>query len=358
MRRAFALLGAAASLFSVFVSSTLYFSGRELCREGEGAVSRSLRARLVSIAVREKELAAVGAQSEKGQVTLIFVGDVMLARGVEAAMRRAGDWQYPFLNVARDLSAADILFGNLESPISERGRNQGSAHSFRADPKAAEGLAFAGFDVMSLANNHILDWGPDALSDTVDALHARGIRPIGAGKNFNEANAPAIFEIKKTKIAFLAFTTLYPRSFEARAGSPGVSSFDLGRARADIRELKRSGRADLVVVSFHWGEEYEERASAAQREIVHELAASGADLIVGHHPHVIQELETYSVEREPAADARGIWIAYSLGNFVFDQNFSEATSRGLALRVSVEKRSIVSIVPILVRFSKGFQPWY
>lgn len=318
----------------VFGASFFYWSEAEVYRELELSIAKDLQAKLAAIRI-STQVRIVEAERDKN-VTLLFVGDVMLSRGIEAIVKKygRGDWRYPFLNVAETIQTADLVFGNLEGPISSRGKNQGSEYSFRAQPEAVEGLKFAGFDVLSLANNHIIDWGPEALADTIEILKANGIHPVGAGRDRREANEPLVVKVKNTKLAFLAYTTLFPKSFE------------LERVKAKIKEIKTSKLADLIILSLHWGEEYAKQPSAEQIAIGHKLIEAGADLIVGHHPHVVQEMEYY----------KGGWIAYSLGNFVFDQNFDEATSRGLMLKVIVQNKEIKGVEEILIKFTKTFQP--
>lgn len=276
--------------------------------------------------------------------TLLFAGDVMLSRSVGAKIRASGDFRFPFLRIASTTRTADIAFANLEGPISDRGENQGSIYSFRADPRTVEGLSYAGFDVLSLANNHMFDWGQDALSQTVDLLHTAGIRTVGAGNDETEANAPAILDLDGTKVGFLAYTTLLPESFEAQGEIPGISHRGRVSVESAVRALRKD--VDLLFVSVHWGNEYEEVSSDTQRVFGHALIDAGADLVVGHHPHVAEEVERY----------KNGWIAYSLGNFVFDQNFSEETMQGLLLRVSVKGERIEGITTDTAYLDKDFRP--
>lgn len=288
------------------------------------------------------------------EVTLLFVGDVMLARGVQTQMRKRNDFSYPFRRIAPTLRDADFVFGNLEGPISSRGANQGSEYSFRADPRAVRGLKFAGFDAMSLANNHIWDFGVPAFLDTIDILKGKGIRAVGAGRDVEEANEPAILEIpwkyngnamEILRVAIFAYTNLYPSGLVAGEDSPGVSDFQLERIRKDIRAIRN--QVDLVVVSYHWGEEYVSEPNEERRLLARAIIDAGADLIIGHHPHVTQKLEKYK---------KG-WIAYSLGNFVFDQNFSEETMKGEMLRVILRGGKISRVDKVPVRISETFQPY-
>lgn len=277
--------------------------------------------------------------------TLVFVGDIMLSREVGRKMEAAADWERPFQKIKNYLSAADLTFGNLEGPISDRGQNQGSAYSFRADPRSLAGLRAAGFDALSLANNHIWDWGRAALEDTINILTAAGISPLGAGENRQAANAGKIWNIKGTKVGILAYTDLYPTTLSAEENSPGVSVWNRDQVLSDIRRLRE--KSDIVAVSWHSGTEYENQPDANQKEIYRWLIAAGADLVVGHHPHVVQPLEEYG----------GGWIAYSLGNFVFDQSFSEATMAGTALEVLVRGGKILGVKANSIRISEDFQPY-
>lgn len=294
--------------------------------------------------IRRQELELIELTKKNQPIVLLFVGDIMLDRGVGRQIKINNDAVYPFRFVAEEISKADLAFGNLESPISSRGRNQGSIYSFRADPMVVEGLKFAGFDVLSLANNHIWDWGREALEDTVALLEEANISPVGAGRNALEANKPVIREIKNKKIAFLAYTDLYPKGLWATDYIPGISHSDLDEVVSRIKNLKP--KVDLVVVSMHWGDEYKTQANEEQKFIGRRLIDAGADLVIGHHPHVVQEIEYYK---------DGI-IVYSLGNFIFDQNFSEETMTGLALQVEIGDKNILKAIPIQVKISPTFQP--
>ncbi len=283
-------------------------------------------------------------------VTLLFGGDVMLARSVAKQIGESGDPRFPFLEIASTTRGADIAFANGEGTISSRGRNQGSAYSFRADPSVVSGLVFAGFDVLSLANNHIWDWGRDALVDTVSNLNTAGIETVGAGNGEDGANRPVVENVRGTRVGFLAYTTLYPESLEARGDRAGISSFSVERAVRAVTDLKKE--AGIVVVSMHWGEEYKTSSSAEQKEIAHALGDAGASLVIGHHPHVTQEVEKY---RSPVT-GKDTWIAYSLGNLVFDQPFSRETMESFLLEVIVRGSEVRSVREIPVVVNARFQP--
>lgn len=292
-------------------------------------------------------------------ITLIFVGDIMLDRGVEYMIRKhgKGDYKFPFLKIANYLNEADILFGNLEGPLSDKGKKVGSVYSFRMKPEAIRGLKFAGFDILSVANNHIFDYGRVAMEDTFLRLKEAGIDFIGGGFNEIEAYSPIIKEVKGTKIAFLAYTNLCSPYWEAtnkRAGiacpleaqknSSSVFKFNKERMEESIKKAK--DQADLVVVSFHYGDEYKPEPNSFQVFISQTAINAGADLVIGHHPHVVQKIEKYK---------KG-YIAYSLGNFVFDQKFSEKTMRGLLLKVILEDNKIKELIPVEIKVNEYFQP--
>ena len=278
-------------------------------------------------------------------ITLLFVGDIILSRLIGDIMAKKNDWRYPFLETADFLKGADITFGNLEGPISSRGTKVGSIYSFRSDPRAIEGLLYAGFDVLSIANNHIWDYGADAVSDTISVLEKAGIGVIGGGTNYAEAHKPFIKEIEGAKIAFLGYTDLIPSSIGSKTARPAIAYFDIDQAVADVKNARE--KADVVVVSLHWGNEYETTQNPAQEKVSKALIDAGAQLIIGHHPHVIQPVEEYG----------GGYIAYSLGNFVFDQNSTQDTKTGLALKVVLKDKKITKIEQLKIAFSSSYQPY-
>jgi len=270
----------------------------------------------------------------------------MLDRGVKYMIEEYGDgdYRFPFLKTADYLNKADILFGNLEGPISDKGKKVGSIYSFRAKPEAIDSLKFAGFDILSVANNHIFDYGKIAMEDTFSKLREAKIDFVGGGFTEIEAYSPIIKEIKETKIAFLAYTSLGTSYWGARNDESGIAWLEKERMEKEIKEAKN--QADLVIVSIHYGEEYFSKPTQFQISISQTAVDAGANLVIGHHPHVVQEIEKY----------KNGYIAYSLGNFVFDQGFSEKTMRGLMLKVLIEDSKIKEVVPIEIKINKFFQP--
>ena len=282
--------------------------------------------------------------SANSEATMMFVGDIMLSRGIGKIMAEQNNWLYPFEHMREYLQKADLVFGNLEGPISGRGKNQGSIYSFNADPYVAQGLTDSNFTVLSVANNHIFDYGRDAFIDTLAVLRLSGIAVVGGGINFEDAHRPVIRDVKGTKVAFLGYTNLLPRLFGEKDSVPAASYLDEEIMKRDIDVAKTL--ADIVTVSLHWGDEYSTKHNDWQERVAREAIDAGASLIIGHHPHVVQEVEQYN----------GGYIAYSLGNFIFDQNFSEDTGKGLLLEVTVNNKKITGIKTTGVSFNSSFQP--
>lgn len=287
-------------------------------------------------------------QKERDSYTLLFAGDVMLDRGVgfHVAQQGTGDWRFPWRFVAERLLSADLVFLNHEGVMSDVGQDAGGAYSFNFPLAVLDGLLFAGVDVVSLANNHSFDWGDAALCDTKRRLNARGIGTVGAGCSYVEANAPFVHVFDDgSRVGFLGYTSFFPNGVAGRA-RPGISNYTMESMQDSIATLTE--RVDIVFVSLHWGEEYQSRSNADQQRIGRALIDAGADVIIGHHPHVIQEIEEHN----------GGWIFYSLGNFIFDQYFSSETMEGLVASVVVRGGLIVSVDTKKVLINTHYQPLF
>ncbi|MGD8245576.1 MAG: CapA family protein, partial [Anaerolineae bacterium] len=196
-----------------------------------------------------------------------------------------------------------------------------------AAPWTVAELQDAGFDVLGLANNHALDLGAEGLAETVSRLQAAGMAILGAGWDREAAVQPSIHEIDGVRIALLAFNGVGDSRSASTDGGWALAEWDLDHARAAVTAARE--RADAVIVSVHWGYEYETTADPAQQDAARALLAAGSDLVIGHHPHVVQPVEVH--------DHR--CVAYSLGNFVFDQSQGR-TDQGLALRAFFDRRGL------------------
>jgi len=289
---------------------------------------------------------------EVPSLKIVLVGDIMLDRGVKEKIEKEGngDYKFPFLKIDSYLQKADIVFGNLEGPITSDGQKIGSEYSFRFDPRCIEGLKYANFKILSLANNHILDYGKQGLIDTLDILKSNGILYVGAGYNLNDTFSLKILNIKGIKVGFLAFTNKGMKSWWPKEDSPGVAYLiekNFPYAAGEIKEAKK--KVDVLIVSIHAGEEYQKEPTDFQKKFAKMAIDAGADIVVGHHPHVAQPLEEYE----------NGWIAYSLGNFIFDQTFSDDTMEGKVLEFDVNKenRKIEKVKEITIRMNDFFQPY-
>lgn len=264
---------------------------------------------------------AAGQFAEGLSLRFIAVGDIMLGRGVGMRLQKYGSYDRAFDNVSSVLKQGDVVFANLESPLTA------SMHSLdpkrkivlKAKPEAVSALTGAGFNLVSIANNHMMDYYETGLFDTMSILKANHILFAGGGKNIDEARKPAIIEKNGLKIGLLAYSDMAELVF---AGDPylkysadkdksGISPRKYEAVIEDVRKLR--GQVDLLAVSLHWGVEDSFTVSDGQRDFAHKLIDNGVDLILGHHPHQFQGIELY----------KGKPVFYSMGNFLFDQNESE-----------------------------------
>ncbi|MFC1655848.1 AmmeMemoRadiSam system protein B [Patescibacteria group bacterium] len=256
------------------------------------------------------------------RVTLLGFGDVMLDRAVRSLMDKHG-LNYPFQKIAGDIGGTDHVFANFEGPIKEFPVATSKSISFRFKPDVVQVVKDAGITIVSIANNHALDQGWGGRDDTKRFLEAGGVTYFGHPKNTHEENVH-VSEISGSKVAFLGYDdTIFKVNVEDSA--------------ANIRQLKEEN--DYVIISIHWGAEYKHTPTNRKIELAHGFVDAGADLVIGHHPHVVQTMEIYN----------GVPVFYSLGNFVFDQYFSQDTQEGLAIGTIFEKdRTVIYLYPYAI----------
>lgn len=266
------------------------------------------------------------------------VGDIMLGRSIATIGERQG-LGYPFAE-ARPLLAGDLALGNLESPLTERrGPLRPGPYRLPAPTGFAAALREAGFGALSLANNHALDVGAPGLQDAHGALGRAGVLPLGIGPDRRAALEPALVAAGGLRLALLAVNDVGDPQDSPAEGLGGPASGEgWGRAWLDERALASvraaRDRSDAVVVLVHWGREYEPAPTGRQREWARRLVAAGADLVLGAHPHVLQPAEVVE------AEGRTGYVAYSLGNFIFDQSDAEETRTGAVLRVLLDRGGV------------------
>ncbi|MCX6753869.1 MAG: CapA family protein [Candidatus Nomurabacteria bacterium] len=279
------------------------------------------------------------------KTTLVFVGDMMFDRGVKTSVNNNfdGDYNKLFENL-NELKEADILFANLEGPVSDIGNNVGSKYSFRMDPNILPVIKNAGFDIVSFANNHVGDWNVKAFGDTLNRLDNIGILKTGAGINKEDAEKPVIIDKNGVKFGFLGFSDVGPAWMEAKIDKPGILLASDPRLPLIIQNAKVL--SDVLIVSIHWGDEYKTIHNTRQDNLAKIAIDSGADMVIGHHPHVIEDVEIY--KDKP--------IVYSLGNFIFDQYFSKNTMRGMLFSATFDGKNLTETEQKIITLNKKFQP--
>jgi len=277
--------------------------------------------------------------NEEKETSLVFVGDIMLCRGVERSVNKNFNGNFLSLFEGLDfIKNADVSFGNLEGPVSLKGKNLGNLYSFRMNPLVIDSLKEAGFDVLSIANNHIGDWGEEAFKDTILNLKNKNIEPCG------ESTEPVIIEKNNLKVGFLCFSDVGPNWLKINDRNPGILIVD-----DSFKDVIKSAslKVDFLIVSLHFGEEYKKDHNKRQEYLSHLAIDNGAKLVIGHHPHVVEDIEIYN---------NGL-IAYSLGNFIFDQYFSKETMRGMALEIILSNDgTIKSFDKKNIKLNKFYKP--
>jgi poly-gamma-glutamate synthesis protein (capsule biosynthesis protein) len=282
---------------------------------------------------------------------LLFTGDIIPARCAYAQIESlGGDYTLPFQPLHDTLASADITIGTLDATASDAGTPLGCTPTFSlaAPAKAVDGLKYAGYDVIAHAANHIKDCGADACGDEAmlqtDAnLRAAGIRTMGSGRNLTEARAPVVVERNGIYFAFLAYDDI-ANYYNATEDAPGSAPLDPATVAEDIAAAKKV--ANVVIVVPHWGVEYTAEPSDRQRAFARAAADAGADLVIGNHPHWVQAHEQIGAT----------FVAYALGNFVFDQDWSLETQQGALLEVTFTGTTVTSHAYTPIHIYDRYQP--
>jgi poly-gamma-glutamate capsule biosynthesis protein CapA/YwtB (metallophosphatase superfamily) len=291
--------------------------------------------------------------------TLFAGGDIMLDRGVAQTLKIKGKgadfpfdggtatitsryccssfgWNLPRTKRTGDKGAfrdlvegADIAIANFENPAPNSFRYHTTGTIFSADPALIKGLATAGIDWVGLANNHIGDAGGAGILQTIKNLKKNGIRSGGAGKDISAARTPSILDAGGVKVAILAYDTI-AKYYTADADSPGSARLTTKVVKADVKKARAAG-ADVVIVFPHWGTEYDPTPFAGEQALARASIDAGADMVIGNHAHWAAAMEVY--------EGKPIW--YALGNFVFDQTWSELTMEGVTLELTFHGSELV-----------------
>ncbi|HZL33649.1 MAG TPA: CapA family protein [Verrucomicrobiae bacterium] len=293
--------------------------------------------------------------------TMVAGGDIMLDRGVAKAVtvqKRGVDFPFsggtaritgrhccsslgwPTVVAVRTgnagavrslLKSADLAVANFENPAPDNFKYHTQGTVFSANPRLIAGLKDAGIDYVSLGNNHIGDAGPVGLLQTLANLDKYGIRHSGAGRNLAAARTPAIMTVDGVKVAILSYDTI-AKYYAAGTNKAGSAQLTAANVKVDVAAARKAG-AQIVIVYPHWGTEYSPRPFSAEQSLAHAVIDAGADMVIGNHAHWVGAMEIYK--------GRPIW--YALGNFVFDQIWSEPTSEGLLLQLTFRGTNLVQV---------------
>ncbi len=241
------------------------------------------------------------------RVSLVFGGDVTLANHFSRYIKDDFDYAFKKLPLFRQ---ADIAMVNLENPLTVSNEKTEKLFNFKADPQLVRVLSSGGVDLVTLANNHIYDFNQSGLLETLEVLSGHGIHYTGAGRLHDEAHHPLILRRKGLRLGFFSYygTHKHSNSHPATADSAGTAMRRIALIRRDIEKYRHL--TDVIIVNFHWGLEKEHYPQKEQIRLAHQVIDAGADLIIGHHPHVLQGVELY----------KGKAVFYSLGNFIFGGN--------------------------------------
>lgn len=299
-------------------------------------VSKPAEKTSVNAALEKVAIVPHKAQNSDPSVSLIFGGDVTLTDAYTDKVGKNQQWAFSQLEEFRQ---ADISMVNLEAPFTSAAQPlPGKKFNFKAPVENVQALQTGGIDIVTLANNHAMDYQRAGLIETTQTLKKAGIQSIGAGEDIKAARRPVIMEVKGKKVAYLGY---YDADLHAATEkTAGTNPRHNDRVAADIKALR--GQVDWIVVNYHWGEELAKYPGDWQIDLARFTVDQGADLVVGHHPHVLQGAEVY----------KGRPIVYSLGNFIFGGN-SISDYDTAALKVSLKDEQMrVEFLPVQVR---GYQ---
>ena len=259
-----------------------------------------------------------------GHVRLAFAGDINLGRRVTALLQEKGE-RWVFEAVKPVLDGADLVVANLESPVGDGGEEYVEKSVYlKGRPQDLDALSYSGLGLVTLSNNHVLDYGPEVTDQTVKGLEQRGILSTGLSFEGGATQTPVYVTVQGLKLAFLAYCSVCPEEFYAGPSKAGVEVALPSVMIPEIRAARK--KADFVIVLIHWGTEYY-GANDLQKKLATALHKGGADLVIGAHPHVLQKIQNLGKTL----------VAYSLGNYLFDLKNCDACMNSCVLMVDLEK---------------------
>jgi len=288
------------------------------------------------------------AGESNGEIVIIAAGDIMLSGSSIPVLEKKGyDFAFSDESLAKLIKTADISVANLEYPITKKGKpHKDKKFVFKGSVKSFRAIKDAGFDMLCLANNHIMDYGEKGLSSTLQVCRKYGMICTGAGENLSQACNTGIIERRGIRVALLSYSMTFPKEYWATDETPGTAYGDKLTVVEDIALARQI--ADIVMVGFHWGAELMTEPKPYQVEMAHLAVESGADIVMGHHPHVPQGIEIY----------KGRPVFYSLGNYAFG-SYSKNSPVSFIARITADKNGVtgIRIYPVIVdNFRTGFKP--
>ena len=319
-------------------------SAEHVSAAAEAETTEAIRIELATEAVKEtsEPETTAPAEPEIEDITLLFAGDVYLSQHVLGAYDKAGGIHGVLdEGIRAEIDAADIFMVNQEFPFTERGtKAEDKQYTFRLPHDRLHIMNEMGIDIVTLANNHILDFGPHGITDSIAALKEAGIKYVGAGEDLEEAKKLEIIEVGGRKIGFLGTSRVYmATSWAAGENHPGVfSTYD---PTLPFEEIKKADElVDYLVVYVHWGVERETTPKEYQRVMGRQYIDAGADIVIGSHPHVLQPLEYYNDKP----------IMFSMGNFVFGSSIPSTE----LLKIEIHADDSMTVTEIPCTSSGGF----
>jgi poly-gamma-glutamate synthesis protein (capsule biosynthesis protein) len=319
------------------------------CSSAEGQDNEANVQKNIQDSIVQEEILTETILPEEEELVLSFAGDIMFDKSVAGFIKAKGE-DYVFQGYEKQFKGSDIVFGNLETSLSNSGQpNPEKKFSFRSSPKLAPFMKKYNLTAVSIANNHSLDYGRAAFVDTMKILKENGISYGGGGHNKKEATDGVIIEKKNLNIGFIAFSGFNPDvdwyAGEKRAGIIGAYKVHEAEVLKAVSEL--DSKCDILVVSIHWGKEGITTVRAQESELAHKLVDAGADVIMGHHPHVVQGFELYKDKL----------ILYSLGNFIFTTSYAEISNKTVLATGRFDrsgKLKSVEAVPGIIKSGRPF----
>jgi poly-gamma-glutamate synthesis protein (capsule biosynthesis protein) len=286
----------------------------------------------------------------QGNHTVIAVGDIMLTGSARPVLKKKGySHSFQDAHVSVLIKKGDVAVANLEYPVTLEGEAfKNKQYVYRGEPESMRAIKMAGFDMLSIANNHIMDYGEKGLLSTIDNCRKNSLICCGAGADLEQSRKPGVLKKNGITYALLSYSMTYPNQYWATSKTAGVTYGEKSAVEEDIRQIRE--KADVVMVSFHWGAELMESPREYQIRMAHFAIDSGADMVLGHHPHIPQGIEIYN----------GKPIFYSLGNFAFGSN-SKNTVISFAAEIIMKGRDVSKVIihPLVVdNYIVGFRPEY